>query len=89
MIIGGQAIADANLVAERISKEVERIARDPETSAPEPDVPGLPADAVARRATVSDYTRIRRIYCARWKNAPDTRPSVVFYTSEAYYPQGV
>lgn len=59
--VQAQSPRNANLVAERITKEVERIARDPETRAPEPDVPGLPAGAVARRATVSGYT-IRCVY---------------------------
>ncbi len=56
-----QSPRNANLMAERITKEVQRIARDPETRAPEPDVPGLPTGAVARRATVSGYT-IRWVY---------------------------
>ena len=59
--VQAQSPRNANLVAERISKEVQRIAREPETRAPEPDVPGLPAGAVARRATVSGYT-IRWVY---------------------------
>jgi plasmid stabilization system protein ParE len=56
-----QSRRNANLVAERIAKEVERIARNPEARAPESDVPGLPANAHARRATVSGYT-IRWVY---------------------------
>jgi plasmid stabilization system protein ParE len=59
--VQAQSPRNANLVAERIIKEVERVARDPETRAPEPDVPGLPAGAVARKATVSDNT-IRWVY---------------------------
>lgn len=59
--VQAQSPRNANLVVERIIKEVERIARDPETRAPEPDVPGLPAGAVARKATVSGYT-IRWVY---------------------------
>jgi plasmid stabilization system protein ParE len=59
--VQAQSPRNANLVAERITKEVERIARDPETRAPEPDVPGLPAGSVARKATVSGYT-IRWVY---------------------------
>jgi plasmid stabilization system protein ParE len=56
-----QSRRNANLVAERIAKEVERIARNPEARAPESGVPGLPASALARRATVSGYT-IRWVY---------------------------
>lgn len=59
--VQAQSPRNANLVAERIIKAVERIARDPETRAPERDVPGLPAGAVARKATVSGYT-IRWLY---------------------------
>ncbi len=59
--VQAQSPRSANLVAERINKELERISRDPEIRAPEPDVPGLPAGAIARRATVSGYT-IRWIY---------------------------
>lgn len=52
---------NANLVAERIIKEVGRIAAHPHGRAPETDVPGLPANAVAHRTTVSGYT-IRYAY---------------------------
>ena len=60
VIIGRHAKTEL-FVAERINKELERISRDPEIRAPEPEVPGLPAGAIARRATVSGYT-IRWIY---------------------------
>jgi plasmid stabilization system protein ParE len=59
--VQAQSPRNANLVAERINKELERIAREPEMRAPEPDVPGLPAGTIARRATVSGYT-IRWIF---------------------------
>jgi len=59
--VQAQSPRNASLVAERIAKEVERIARHPEVRAPEPDVPGLPAGAIGRRATVSGYT-IRWVY---------------------------
>jgi plasmid stabilization system protein ParE len=59
--VQAQSPRNANLVAERITKAVERIARDPETHVPEPDVPGLPTGVVARKATVSGYT-IRWVY---------------------------
>jgi plasmid stabilization system protein ParE len=59
--VQAQSPRNANLVAERITKAVERIARDPETRTREPDVPGLPAGLVARGATVSGYT-IRWVY---------------------------
>lgn len=59
--VQAQSPRSAHLVAERIAKQLERIARAPEARAPEPDVPGLPAGAVARKATVSGYT-IRWLY---------------------------
>ena len=59
--VQAQSPRNANLAAERISKEVERIARKPETRAPEPDVPGLPLGTAASRSTVSGYT-IRWVY---------------------------
>ena len=49
--VQAQSPRNANLVAERINKELERISRDPEIRAPEPDVPGLPAGAIARGGT--------------------------------------
>lgn len=59
--VQAQSPRNAHLVAERIAKAVERIARSPETRAQESDVPGLPLGAAARRATVSGYT-IRWVY---------------------------
>lgn len=59
--VQAQSPRNANLVAVRIDKEVERIAANPEVRAAEPDVPGLLAGAVARRTTVSGYT-IRYTY---------------------------
>ena len=59
--VHAQSPRNAHIVAERISKELERIARNPETRAPELDVPGLPEGPVARKATVSGYT-IRWVY---------------------------
>ena len=70
--VQAQSPRNANLVAERISKELERIARHPETRAPEADVPGLPDGAVARKATVSGYT-IRWVY----PFVVDAEPSVL------------
>ena len=60
VIIGRHAEAEL-FVAEPITKQLERIARAPTTRAPEPHVPGLPAGAVARKATVSGHT-IRWVY---------------------------
>lgn len=54
--VQAQSPRNAYLVAARMSKELERNAHKPETRTPEPDVPGLPAGAVARKATVSGYT---------------------------------
>jgi len=59
--VQAQSPRNAHLVAERITRQLERIARAPETRAREPDVSGLSAGAVARKATVSGYT-IRWVY---------------------------
>ena len=59
--VQAQSPRSAYLVAERITTQLERIARAPEARAPEPDAPSLPAGAVARKATVSGYT-IRWVY---------------------------
>jgi len=56
-----QRSRNANLVAERIGRAVERIAAIPEARPVDPDIPVLSADAVARRTTVSGYT-IRYTY---------------------------
>ena len=59
--VQAQSPRNANLVAERIVREVGRIAAHPQGRAAEADVPGLPADVVAHRTTVSGYT-IRYVY---------------------------
>lgn len=59
--VHAQSRRNANLVAERIDRAVERIAANPEAQPIDPDIPVLSADAVARRTTVSGYT-IRYLY---------------------------
>lgn len=59
--VQAQSPRNANLVAVRIDREVERIAANPEARAADPDVQSLLAGAVARRTTVSGYT-IRYVY---------------------------